>query len=135
MAHIVKNLLVTKKNHSLTTEEIERRKIREAGKIQRKHLTAAIQPFEQREHPHNPSLYYALPTKFIQTELCDIPVGGRDLAKGTQLALLSLLEEAGSNVFKRANAKGQIFNQAYRDVRETARFLKRVFEGEVPKLD
>ena len=113
MAQKVTKLVVTTKNDTSMLEEIERHKIREAGKTQRKHLTAAIQLFEQREHPHNPSLYYALPTKFIQTELCGIPVGGRDLAKGTQLALLSLLEEAGSNVFKRANAKGQIFNQAY----------------------
>lgn len=135
MAQKVKNLVVKTRNNTSMLEEIERHKIREAGKTQRKHLTAAIQVFEQRERPHNPSLYYALPTKFIQTELCGIPTGGRDSAQGIQLALLSLLEEAGSNVFKRANAQGKVFSQAYRDVQKIAKFLKRVFEGETPKLN
>lgn len=119
---------------ALTPDERERLKIRQAGKVKRRALTDAIKPFEQRERPKSAGKYYALPTKFIQSELCGIPNKGRDTATGQQLLLCALLESAGSNTFNRDNLQGKSYKQAFEDVKTTTSFLKRVFEGEVPLL-
>lgn len=119
---------------ALTPDERERLEIRQAGKVKRRALTDAIKPFEQRERPKSASMYYALPTKFIQSELCGIPNKGRDTATGQQLLLCALLESAGSNTFNRDNLQGKSYKQALSDVKTTTSFLKRVFEGEIPLL-
>lgn len=120
---------------SLTPEEIHRRKLRESGKVQRNMLTAAIKPFADREQPADTGLYYAAPTKYIQTTLCGIPKGGRDAAQGQQLIMCAALELAGANAFNRADERGQNYAQAFRDARLTTAYLKRVFDGEVPLLN
>lgn len=119
---------------SLTPEEIQRRQIHESGKTQRNMLTAAIKPFVDREQPANSGLYYAAPTKYIQTTLCGIPKGGRDTAQGQQLIMCAAMELAGANAFNRADEHGQNYAQAFRNARASATYIKRVFDGETLHL-
>lgn len=107
--------------------------VREHGKTAgRRPLTDSIQLFEKRDKPKNPGMYYALPTRFIQSELCRIPKGGRDGATIDQLVMLTVLENASANVFKKASEQGKSYRDAIHDVTTTATFLKRVYEGEIP---
>ena len=119
---------------ALTPEEIQRRKIRQDGKTQRNLLTAAIKPFVDREQPADAGIYYAAPTKYIQTTLCGIPKGGRDAAQGQQLIMCAAMELAGANAFNRADEHGQNYAQAFRNARTSAAYIKRIFDGEVLQL-
>lgn len=104
--------------------ELERLKIRQAGKVERKGLTDAIKPFADREHNLPQGLYYAIPTKFIQETLCGIPKGGRNDATGEQLSLLSLLESTARDIFQSADKKGDDYDTALQKVRNTALYLQ-----------
>lgn len=109
--------------------------VREHGKSAgRRPLTDAIQLFEQRDKPKNPGMYYALPTRFIQSDLCGIPKGGRDDATVEQLVLLTLLEGTSANVLKKAVDQGKSYQDAMFDMAKTTTFLKRVSQGEIPTI-
>lgn len=118
----------------LERQELRRQKIRAAGKPKRRGLTDAIKVFVDKERPKNPGLYYAVPTKRIQTELCGIPKGGRDNATGAELLKLATLEVAGANAFNRADGQGKGFWAAYPDVNQVVTILASVYDGEVPML-
>lgn len=118
----------------LTPEEAERLKIRQAGKTNRRTLTDAIKPFVEEERPKSSGLYFAMPTKFIQTALCGIPKGGRDEATGQQLLICAALETAAANTFEQSYHQDKNFNQAFHDAKKTATFLRSVFNGAVPAL-
>ena len=114
--------------------ELERLKIRQAGKVERRGLTDAFKPFADREHNLPQGLYYAMPTKFIQETLCGIPKGGRSDATGEQLSLLSLLESTARDVFQVADKDGDDYNTALQKVRNTALYLQGVKVGRI-KID
>lgn len=118
----------------LERQELRRQKIRAAGKPKRRGLTDAIKVFVDKERPKNPGLYYAVPTKRIQTELCGIPKGGRDNATGDELLKLATLEVAGANAFNRADGQGKDYWAAYPDVNQVVTILASVYDGEVPML-
>ena len=120
---------------SLSAEEIQRQKIRRAGiDGARKPFTDAIKVFVDKEQPKNPGLYYSVPTKRIQTELCGIPKGARDLASGRELLKLATLEVAGANTFNAADVQGKNFWGAYDDVDQVVSILASVFDGKTPLL-
>lgn len=119
---------------ALTPEEAERLKIRQAGKTNRRTLTDAIKPFVEEERPKSSGLYFAMPTKFIQTELCGIPKGGRDEATGQQLLICAALETAAANTFEQSYHQDKNFYEAFHDAKKTATFLRSVFNGAVPAL-
>lgn len=83
--------------------------VREHGKsVGRRPLTDSIQLFKKRDKPKNPGMYYALPTRLIQFDLCGIPKGGRDEATIDQLVILTVLENASANVLRQVLSRRDV---------------------------